>query len=294
MRVPRYFAVRSLSVLCGAVLALAISSHAQNGMVIGGGAQPGNAQEIDSHQADLHMYTDVQRQTTENPAETAAYKAFYNADEPAKKIQMGNAFLQKYPKSYLDEPVNVGLLNAYYANQDWKNVYAAADRALTLNPEDVYVLTTVGWLIPHVYQPSDPDAGKLLDTAEQYSKLAVTLIPKMEKPPHTSADQFAAMKAQSAMRAHSALGLVYFRRGDFEDSIKELQQSTPSTASPDATDLYVLGVDFQNLNRFAEAADAYGRCGEIAGPMQAPCKQNAEAAKSDAADAAKTGAAQSK
>jgi tetratricopeptide (TPR) repeat protein len=261
---------------------------------MGGAAQPGNAQEIDSHQADLRLYTDVQRQTTENPEETAAYKAFYSADEPAKKIEMGNAFLQKYPKSYLDEPVNVGLMNAYYSNRDWKNVYAAADRALTMNPDDVYVLTTVGWLIPHVYQPDDPDAGKLLDTAEQDSKLAITLIPKMQKPPHTNNDQFAAMKAQSAMRAHSALGLVYFRRGDFENSIKELQQSTPSTSSPDATDLYVLGVDFQNLNRFADAAGAYGRCGQIAGPMQAPCQQNADAAKGQAADAAKSQPAQSK
>ncbi len=296
MRVLRYFAVRSLTLLCGAVLALAISSRAQTpgGGMGGGGVRPGNAGEIDGAQTELHELTDVQRQTTENPAAEAAYKEFYRAVEPAKKIQLGNQFLKKYPSYYLDEPVNVGLLNAYYENQDWKNVYAAADRALTLNPEDVYVLTTVGWLIPHVYEPSDPDAGKLLDTAEQYSKLAITVIPKMAKPPHTSDDQFAAMKAQSAMRAHSALGLVYFRRGDFENSIKELQQSTPSTSSPDATDLYVLGVDFQNLKRFADAADAYGRCAEIAGPIQAPCKQNAEAAKGDAADASKSQDAQSK
>ncbi len=281
MRTPRCLAARSL-LLCGVFLAFAVSSHAQNGMVMGGGKQPGNAQEIDSHQADLHMYTDVQRQTNENPQETAAYKAFYNANEPAKKIQLGTSFLKKYPKSYLDEPVEVGLMDAYYANQDWKNVYATADSALALKPDDVYVLTTVGWLIPHVYDPNDPDAGKLLDTAEQYSKYAVDAIPKMDKPLHASDAQFAQMKAQSALRAHSALGLVYFRKNDFADSAKELQQSTPSTQNPDATDLYVLGVDYQNLNRFADAADAYSRCSQIAGPLQDPCKQSADAAKKQA------------
>ena len=279
MRIARGFAVGNLTFLCGAVLALAISSHAQNGMVMGGGAQPGNAQEIDSHQTDLRLYTDVQRQTNENPEETAAYKAFYNADEPAKKIELGKAFLHKYPKSYLDEPVDVGLMNAYYANQDWKDVYSTADSALALKPDDVYVLTTVGWIIPHVYQPDDPDAGKLLDTAEQYSKYAIDVIPKMDKPPHTTDEQFAAIKAQSAMRAHSALGLVYFRRNDFENSAKELEQSTPSTATPDQTDLYVLGVDYENLKRFADAADAYNRCGQIAGFLQDHCKQSAAAAK---------------
>jgi tetratricopeptide (TPR) repeat protein len=287
MRIPRYFAVRGLTVLCGAVLGFAIASRAQ---LVG----TSQSQQVNRAQTEMQVLTEDQRRTSEIPEAEAAYKEFYKASEPAKKIELGNKFLKKYPSYYLDEPVNVGLLDAYYANHDWKNVYAAADRALTMNPDDVYVLTTVGWLIPHVYQPSDPDAGQLLDTAEQYSKLAITLIPKMEKPAHTSADQFAAVKAQSALRAHSALGLVYFRHGDFENSIKELQQSTPSTSSPDATDLYVLGVDFQNLNRFAEAADAYGRCGEIAGPMQAPCKQNADAAKSDAAGAAKSQDAQSK
>ena len=270
MKISRCLTARTLPVFCAAFLALPLSSHAQ------GGTQ---ASQVRGSETQLHDLTDVQRQNNENPEETAAYKAFYSASEPSKKIQLGTAFLKKYPKSLLDEPVEVGLMDAYYSNQDWKNVYATADSALALKPDDVYVLTTVGWLIPHVYDPNDPGAGKLLDTAEQYSKYAIDVIPRMEKPQHTSDAQFAQMKTQSALRAHSALGLVYFRRNDFQDSVKELQQSTPSTPNPDATDLYVLGVDYQNLNRFADAADAYTRCGQIAGPLQDPCKQGADAAK---------------
>jgi hypothetical protein len=277
MRISRCLAARKLPFLCSAFLAVAVSSHAQ-----GGSVRPGNAGQVDGAQTELHELTDVQRQNSENPEEAAAYKAFYNANEPAKKIQLGTSFLKKYPKSYLAEPVEVGLMDAYYSNQDWKNVYAAADSALALKPDDVYVLTTVGWLIPHVYHPDDPDAGKLLDTAEQYSKYAIDVLPKMEKPSHTNDAQFAAMKAQSALRAHSALGLIYFRRDDFEDSAKELQQSTPSTPNPDATDLFVLGIDFEHLDRFSDAAGVYDRCGQIAGPLQDRCKQSADAAKKQA------------
>ncbi|HEX4076556.1 MAG TPA: hypothetical protein VHX49_14235 [Candidatus Acidoferrales bacterium] len=61
--------------------------------------------------------------------------------------------------------------------------------------------------------------------------------------------------------------------------MKELQQSTPGTATPDQIDLYILGVDYDNLNRFADAADAYNRCGQVAGPLQDRCKQSADAAK---------------
>jgi tetratricopeptide (TPR) repeat protein len=273
------FVVRMLSIAFATSLALAAVCHAQMAVAGGQQATPVNA-GVDSLQTELHMLTDVQKQGgAQDPQEVNAYKAFYKANEPAKKIELGNSFLQKYPKSALDEPVDVGLLNVYYAKQDWKNVYSTADNALTLKPDDLYVLTTVGWVIPHVSQPDDSDAEQLLDKAEAYAKHAMEIMPTMSKPSYMNDAQFAAMKAQSALQAHSALGLVYFRRADYENSAKELQQSTPSTANPDPTDLYILGVDFQNLNRFADAADAYNRCGQLAGPLQDRCKQSADAAR---------------
>jgi len=38
----------------------------------------------------------------------------------------------------------------------------------------------------------------------------------------------------------------------------------------------------QNLSRFSEAAEAYGRCGQSAGALQDRCKQSAGAAKAQA------------
>jgi len=272
-------AVRMLSIAFAAFFAFASVSRAQMAVAGGQQATPVNA-GVDSLQTELHMLTDVQRQGgAQDPHEVNAYKAFYQANEPAKKIELGNSFLQKYPKSALDEPVDVGLLNIYYAQQDWKDVYASADRSLALKPDDLYVLTTVGWIIPHVSQPGDADADQLLDKAETYAKHAIEIMPAMSKPSYMNDAQFAEFKTQAAIQAHSALGLVDFRRGDYANSAKELQQSSPSAANPDATDLYVLGIDFQNLNRFADAADVYGRCGQIAGPLQDRCKQSADTAK---------------
>ncbi|MGO9591876.1 MAG: tetratricopeptide repeat protein [Candidatus Acidiferrales bacterium] len=272
-------AVRILSIAFAAFFAFAGVSRAQMAVAGGQQATPVNA-GVDSLQTELHMLTDVQRQGgAQDPHEVNAYKAFYQANEPAKKIELGNSFLQKYPKSALDEPVDVGLLNIYYAQQDWKDVYASADRALALKPDDLFVLTTVGWIIPHVSQPGDADADQLLDKAETYAKHAIEIMPTMSKPSYINDAQFAEFKTQAAIQAHSALGLVDFRRGDYENSAKELQQSSLSTANPDATDLYVLGIDFENLNRLADAADAYSRCSQIAGPLQDRCKQSADAAK---------------
>ncbi len=211
-----------------------------------------------------------------------AYKAFLKEQSPAKKIQLGNDFLQKYPKSLFAERVASGLMEIYRAQQDWKDTYRVADRALALQPDDVDVLTTVGWTIPHVYNPSDADADQQLNKAETYSKHAIDVLAKMPKPPEMTDAQFAASKAKRTFQAHSALGLVYFRRDDYENSAKELALATNGNPTPDATDLFVLGADLQNMSRFGDAADAYGACSQIASSLQNQCKQNADASKRQA------------
>jgi tetratricopeptide (TPR) repeat protein len=214
--------------------------------------------------------------------QVAAYKAFSKEQEPAKKIQLGNKFLEKYPKSPLVERIDVGLMYAYHAQQDWKNTYRLADNALALQPDDVDVLTTVAWTIPHVYSPNDPDPDQELNKAETYAKHTIELLAKLSRPPDLNDAQFAASKAKRSFQAHSALGLVYFRREDYDNSAKELEQSTKGNSTPDQTDLYVLGVDLQNSNRYGEAADAFRGCSQIVGALQDQCKQNADLAKRQA------------
>ncbi len=212
----------------------------------------------------------------------AAYKVFLKQQEPAKKIQLGTDFVQRYPKSPLAERVDVGMMDVYRAQQDWKDVYQWADNALALQPDDVDVLTTVGWTIPHVYSPDDPNADHDLNKAETYAKHALDVMAKMPKPPDLTDAQFEAAKAKRTFQAHSALGLVYFRREDYADSAEELELSTKGNPAQDATDLFVLGVDLQNLNRYREAEDAFGGCSQIAGPLQNQCKQSAVTAKAQA------------
>lgn len=277
---PVKFAIRVMAVAL-ACLPVAGPSYAQ---MSGGGQQASPVMSgTDSMQTELHMLTDVQRQGIDRKEENA-YKAFYNEkDELAKKIQLGEAFLQKYPKSVLAEAVDGGLMNAYVAKQDWKNVYISADSALALKPDDVDVLTTVGWVIPHVYQPDDPNASTELDKAETYAKRAIEVMATMPKPSHLSDAQFATAKAQKSAQAHSALGLVYYRREDFASSAKELERAMQGESNPDAADLYVFGMDLQNLKRYGEAADAFNRCAQATGALEDACKQNADVAERQSA-----------
>jgi tetratricopeptide (TPR) repeat protein len=208
-----------------------------------------------------------------------AYQKLLKADEPAKKIRLGNEFRKRYPKSPFEEPVDVEMMDAYMAQKDWSDSYRLADEALALDPDDVDVLAPVSWTIPHVYDPKSADASDQLSKAEKYAKHALEVMATMHKPEHMTDAQFSDAKAGRSFQAHSALGLVYFHRQQYADSAKETEQAVNGNPVPDATDLFVLGADLHFLDRHAESEQAFARCAQTGGPLQRQCQQNADAEK---------------
>ena len=227
------------------------------------------------------MYREIEEKnlhaTSGDSKEAEAYKAFHNSgsQEPAKRIKLGQDFLTKYPSSVYNESVYSELAEIYYARQDVANFYTAADKAIALNPNDATMLAMDAWVVPRAYHRDDPFAEGRLDKAEQYAKHAIEILDPLPKPEGMTEQQFAQFKNEELATAHSGLGLIYFRQGKLEESAKELQVATSIAATPDPTDFYVLGAAHQNLGRYKDAADAFGRCATVAGPLQQDCKQNA-------------------
>jgi tetratricopeptide (TPR) repeat protein len=220
-----------------------------------------------------------------DPEEETAYKAFYETKPDAldQQVKLGEQFVQKYPTSHYSGEVYARLTNAYFAMQKYDKMYEAGDKALSTNPDDIRVLTLIGWVIPHNYDPNDLDAERRLDKAEKYETHALAIIPTLTKPAGLTDDQFEKGKAEALGRAHSGLGLVYFRRQQYDNSVKELQAARQADTQPDAVDYYVMGVELVQLKRPADAANAFQKCGEIPGGLQGRCKQMADQSKKDAA-----------
>jgi|HubBroStandDraft_3_1064219.scaffolds.fasta_scaffold114630_2 tetratricopeptide (TPR) repeat protein len=220
-----------------------------------------------------------------DPEEEAAYKAFSDTkpEDADKRIQLGEKYVEKYPSGKYDAQVYQGLTTAEYSKQDLPKMYADADKTLALNPDDVTVLVLVGWVIPHNYDPNDLAAESRLDKGEKYEKHALEVLATLPKPANMTDEQFAKVKAQGESQAHSGLGLIYFRRQDYEQSIAELKKSTADPANQDATDYYVMGVELTRLKRFSESADAFQKCSTMPGGLQDRCKQMGTDAKKQAA-----------
>lgn len=246
-----------------------------------------SATQMDGRQANNEMTENYLRQQLGDPKEEAAFQAFHKAseDDGDKKIHLGLAFLAKYPTGRYGSAVYEELSQTYYDRKDLPSFYTYSEKGLSLFPDDVHLLALTGWIIPRAFDAHEPDADKKLDKAEGYEKHALDVLDKLPKPNGLPDDQFAQFKTGESAIAHSGLGLVYFRREQYDASEKELQIATKNQAKPDPTDLFILGADLENLSRYKEAADAFNRCAQLPGNMQENCKKYAADATQRGADA---------
>jgi tetratricopeptide (TPR) repeat protein len=210
--------------------------------------------------------------------EEAAYRSFQavSPEDPRKKIDLGEAFLKKYPASQYRPWVYSGLVASYLQTNQIQKMEEAGEQDLALNPKDVQVLAMLGQTIPRTITANTPEPEKRLDKAEQYAARAIEGTLAMKKPDGVTDDEFEKAKNLTLAIAHSGLGLVYFHRGKYAEAIAELNQSVTLAPRADPVNYYVLGVALHNSSHFGEAATAFGKCAEFPGTMEATCKDNAD------------------
>jgi len=217
--------------------------------------------------------------------EDAAMQAFRDAPltDVAKKNQMGEAFVLKYPQSRYRVEVYSWLVKGYYGNGEIDKMEAAGEKELAIQPDDATTLAILGQTLPRAMNASTPEPLKRLMKAEQYSKKALELIPVLQKPAGLTDEQFTAAKNQTSALAYSGLGLVAYRRGKYEDAIPSLEQSVKLDPSPDPVNYYLLGVANEKGSHFDDAIAAFTKCASFPGGLQPTCKAGIEEVKKLAA-----------
>lgn len=217
-----------------------------------------------------------------DPKEQADFQAFAaiqstQANSDAQ-IKAGTEFLKNYPQSRYRETVYARLANAYLDKNDADKMCDAAEQALTLNPNDITVLIPVGEAIPRS-DPKNPEYVPRLAKAETYEHHALDVLDTVTKPANITDEQFAASKTNAIAEAHSGLGLIYFVERKFDQSTQELQLSIGKDQSLDATNYFVLGLDFESTQKYPDAVKAFDNCAQIASTIQDRCKKASDDAK---------------
>lgn len=221
--------------------------------------------------------------TPVNAEEDAAYKAFFAVlpNDSAKKIELGEAFIQKYPESRYKSPVYGALTFAYVQSGNMQKMQEIGEKEIALAPNDVSTLALLAQTLPRGIHGSASSAENMqtLAKAEQYSKQAMEVAPTLPKPEGMTDEAFASAKNQALAMAHSGLGLVYVRRGKNAEAIPELEQAIKVDPNPDPVNFYLLGMANKATSHFDDAIAAFNKCVAMAGPMQGPCKAQADDAK---------------
>ena len=213
--------------------------------------------------------------------EDAAYKAFQDVsmENANKKIESGEAFLQKYPQSRYRSPVYVALVFEYQQIGQVPKMVEYGEKELELAPNDVSTLAMLGQTLPRRLPGNPSDAAQVLSKAEKYSKQAIEIAPTLPKPAEITDEQFDKAKNQSLAMAHSGLGLIFVRRGKYAEAIPELEQAVKIDPNPDPVNYYLLGLANKNALHFDDAVAAFNHCVAMPGTMQATCKSAADEAK---------------
>ena len=216
-----------------------------------------------------------------NAVEDAAIKAFRTAPitDMAKKDQLGEEFLQKYPQSRYRSEVYALLVRGYLSLGQVDKMETVGDKEIELNPADAQTLAIMGSTLPRVMNAATPEPQKRLDKAEQYSKKALEVLPTLVKPDELTDADFLKAKDQTSALAYSGLGIVAFRRSKFAEAIPNFEQAVKLDPMPDPVNFYLLGIANEKTSHFDDAATAFNRCAAIPGGLQATCKSGADEAK---------------
>jgi tetratricopeptide (TPR) repeat protein len=216
-----------------------------------------------------------------NAEEDAAIQAFRTAPvtDMAKKDQLGEDFLQKYPESRYRPEVYSILVRGYLSQGQVDKMEAVGDKEIALNPADAQTLAIVGSTLPRVMNAGTPDPQKRLDKAEQYSKKALEVLPTLVKPEGLSDADFLKAKDQTSALAYSGLGLVAFRRSKFAEAIPNFEQAVKLDPVPDPVNFYLLGISNEKTSHFEDAVNAFTKCAAVPGGLQSTCKSGADEAK---------------
>jgi tetratricopeptide (TPR) repeat protein len=265
--------------LLGCAAAAAQSGSTQSGQ--SGQSAPPAQQQTDKDKANT-LTLDTPAPPV-NPEEDKDFKAFdaLAITDGAKKTQAGEAFVQKYPQSRYLAVVYSNLVKLYLAENEIQKMQDAGEKDVALAPTDVQTLAILGQTLPRAWNSNMPNAAQQLDKAEKFSKSAIELTPTISKPEGMTDAQFTLAKNQTLAMAHGGLGLVYFRRGKFDDAIPEFEASAKVDPNPEADPVtfYVLGISNEKTSHFDAAVAAFTRCASIPGSLQPTCKSGAEEAK---------------
>ena len=216
--------------------------------------------------------------------EDVDYQAVVDArsGDPAKMVELGEAFVAKYPTSAHELAVYSLLTPAYMVTNQVDKMVDIGGKALQMDPDDVDVLPILAWAVPRRANGQTPEGLQQLQKAQGWAQHGIELLNALAKPDGLDQAAFDAAKNEKLSMCHDGLGVVDIKTGKYDDAIAELTQSMQLGNETDPVDYLLLGVAQESTSHFAEAIASFTKCATD-GPVQTQCKNGLDDTKKKAA-----------
>jgi tetratricopeptide (TPR) repeat protein len=176
-----------------------------------------------------------------------AYQAMAGEQDPNKKIQLAEAFLEKFKDTDFKDLAYVTMMQTYAQLNDSAKAMDAARQAVKANPDKFEALAYLSFAFPFVFKADAPEATAELSQAEGDAKHGLDLLQKLEKPASVTDEQFAQYVKGQRANFNNAVGFVALQRKDYAAGVTALKAAAEDNPS-NSYGFYWLGLSHLNLS----------------------------------------------
>ena len=170
-----------------------------------------------------------------------------------KVVSVGETAVSAFPKATKKAKMYI-LQKMMYGYKQLNNSHKTvniADTILTLDHDYLPALLILSLVLPEFLPDEEEPRAQQLQRALKMTQRAKQQIDSLingAKPARISAAQWAKQKSELPAKIHSALGLIYFKKRDYQLSSKEYEQAT-SLVRGEGIDFYRMGISYYQQAR---------------------------------------------
>jgi len=221
----------------------------------------------------LLVSTLARGQQITDATEYNAYVLALNEKDPAKQIQLLDAFMATYPRTVVKEQALELKLRAQQASG--KMGEQTARDILQVNPNNTTAMLVLSYAFMQTpLSETDPALQQKLTDAEATAKHGIETVNAMAKPAGASDDAFQASKNTMLATHYQALAFVGLYRKDYAASLDAFKQAVSITPN-DAALFYRIGdtLTKERPVKWDEVLWAFARSVSLEGPSAAAIRQ---------------------
>jgi tetratricopeptide (TPR) repeat protein len=172
-----------------------------------------------------------------------AFNAMAQEKDPNKKIQLAEAFIQKYPTSDFKAQALDAEMGVYYGMGKTDQAGDTARKILTIDPDNLDALSLLSYMFPFTFKLTDADATAKFARADGDAHHGLDVLQKFQKPAGVTDEQFKQYVSPKRAIFNGAIGFVALQRKDYPAAIAALKAAIVDNPS-DIYTFYRLGVAY--------------------------------------------------